>query len=55
VRLDDEDRAVPVPLILATGVEKEAVVACCVRRLAAFDKLMESANLLPLGHSAPEP
>ena len=51
--LNDDDRCVRVPLLLAVGVEKEAVVASVVEQLRELDALMRASGMQPLVGAAP--
>ena len=51
--LDDEDGAVRVPLLLRTGVEREAVVLDAVRQLRALGERMVASGM-PVLNAVPE-
>lgn len=51
--LDDEDRAVRVPLLLRIGVEKDLVVLDVVRQLRELDEIMMAAGMTALSGEAP--
>ena len=51
--VDDDDGAVRVPLLLRTGVEKDAVVAYAVKQLGELGEMM-AASAMPLLNGVPE-
>lgn len=51
--IDDSDGYIRVPLLLRTGVEREAVIEGVVHQLAALDAKLRAAGLAPLGATAP--
>jgi len=53
--IDDDDRAVRVPVLLRAGVEKDAVVEHAVAQLREVEGLMRAAAMTPLKAAAPPP
>ena len=51
--LDDADRAVRIPLLLRTGVEKDLVILDVIRQLRELDDIMRDGGMTPLTRAAP--